>query len=50
MVHKIKNLFKKFKDIDEHVQLILGVEVYVFFLPPQNNPFVIRKALDKINV
>jgi|KNS10NT17metaT_FD_contig_31_2236960_length_514_multi_1_in_0_out_0_1 hypothetical protein len=49
MVYEIKNLFEKFKDLDEHVQLIPGADDHVLFVPRRNTAFLVGKALHKVD-
>ena len=49
MVYEIENLFEKFKDLDEHFQLIPGAEGHVLFVPRRNPAFLVGKALHKVD-
>ena len=49
MVYEIKDLFEKFKDLDEHFQLIPGADGHVLFVPRRNAAFMVGKALHKVD-
>ena len=49
MVYEIKDLFEKFKDLDEHFQLLPGADGHVLFLPRRNPAFLVGKALHKVD-
>jgi len=49
MVYKTENLFEKFKDFDEHFQLLPGAEGHVMFILHRNPAFLVGKATYKVN-
>jgi len=49
MIYEIENLFEKFKDLDEHFQLIPSAEGYLLFVPRRNPAFLVGKALHKVD-